>query len=258
MSQNVFSIINQKGGAGKTTLTLNVACVLGDLHDKKVLMVDVDGQANLTTAMGFDPDSIEFYSGKLITTKKANIKNYIIKTPIKNVDIIPSHQNTFSAEQDLYKMNLREFKLSNVLKSVRDEYDFIFIDTPPNLGLVTLNAIISSSSIIFVYTASNFSLDGISQVLETIEEVQKTEGLNINNTKVVGAICNLFDSRNKIVNKDVEEILNQINDIPKYYQAISRTTEIEKSQFKQKPLHLFYPNHKTTEEFKKFAKELLP
>ncbi|MBF0466988.1 MAG: ParA family protein [Nitrospirae bacterium] len=253
---NTICISNQKGGCGKTSLTHNVGCVIATLHEKKVLFVDVDGQANLTTVFGFNPDNVKSIS-ELLTSKKKQTRDYIVKTSVPNVDLIPSNQHTFSAEKQLYEKTGREFVLSDALEQVREAYDYIFIDTPPNLGIITLNSLIASNSVILVYTASEFSLDGLSQILNALDEIIKNKRLNINQTKILGAIQNNYKSTTRKVNAKLKDALAGVSDIPKYFSPISETTELEKSQFEHQPAYLYVPNHKISSDFKTFAKELI-
>lgn len=254
---SVNCISNQKGGAGKTSVTFNVGCVLAQELNKKVLFVDVDGQANLTTSFGYDPDEMERNISELLTTKKVNTKDYVVETKIKNAFLIPSNQDTFSAEKTLYDRTAREFVLSDLISQVKNEFDFVFIDTPPNLGIITLNALISSNNIILVYTASEFALDGLSQVLNTLDEISENERLNINKTRIFGAIQNRHKASTKIVNSKLKEVLEGVADIPRYFTAISDTTEIEKSQFEHVPVTMFNSNHKVSREYRMFAKEII-
>jgi len=250
------SISNQKGGSGKTSLTFNVGCVLAKELNNKVLFVDADGQANLTTAFGFNPDEIEMNISELLLSKKTKTRDFIIETPVSGASLISSSQNTFAAEKQLYDRTGREFVLSDLIDQVKNEWDYIFIDTPPNLGIITLNSLIASNGIVLVYTASEFSLDGVSQVLNTIDEIQASKRLNVNNIKIVGAIQNRYKSTTKIVNQRLQEVLQGVTGIPKYFQHISDTTEIEKSQFEHQPVITFNTSHKVSEEFRKFAGEL--
>lgn len=250
-------ISNQKGGAGKTSITYNIGCVLAQEFGKRVLFVDVDGQANLTTAFGLNPDDMEKNISELFTLKKANTSSYIIETKIENAFLIPSNQDTFSAEKKLFDRTAREFVLSDLMAQVKDDFDFIFFDTPPNLGIITLNSIIASNNIILVYTASEFALDGLAQILSTLDEVTENNRLNINNTRVLGAIHNRFKPGTKIVNHKMKSALEGVTDIPKFFTPISETTEIEKSQFEHIPVTNFNGKHKVSEQFREFAKEFL-
>ncbi len=250
------SISNQKGGSGKTSLTYNVGCVFAKEMKKKVLFVDADGQANLTTAFGVNPDGVEKDISELLKTPKPKTKDFIIETPIKNASLIPSNQHTFTAEKQLYDRTGREFVLPDLIDQVKAEWDYIFIDTPPNLGIITLNALIASNAIVLVYTASEFSLDGISQILNTIDEIQASNRLNINKVKIVGAIQNRYKPITKIVNQKLMKALEGVTELPRYFQYISDTTEIEKSQFEHQPVITYNGSHKVSQEFRKCAKEL--
>lgn len=249
-------ISNQKGGAGKTSLTYNLGCVLAKEFKKLVLFIDADGQSNLTTAFGFNPDKMVKSISKLLTIKQPNTTDFIIKTLVNNAWLLPSNQHTYASEKLLFERTGREFILSDAIDQVRGDWDFIFIDTPPNLGIITLNALIASNGVILVYTASEFSMDGLSQILNTIDEIQANKRLNINRIHILGAIQNRHRSATKIVNKFMQEALNGVTEIPKYFQSISDTTEIEKSQFEHLPVITYNSSHKVSNEFRMFAKEL--
>ncbi len=253
----IICIANQKGGAGKTTLTYNVGCMLGDEFNKRVLMVDVDGQANLTTTLDFDPDELSKPVSALLTRKDAVTKDYVVSTKFRNVDLIPSTQSTFAAEKEILNVVGREFVLSRALDQVRDDYDVVLIDIPPNLGVVSLNALIASNGVVLVYTASEFALDGLSQILAAIDEIQDNSHININKLKILGFVQNRFKSSNKVVNSKIKNILEGVPDVQNYFTAISDTTEIEKSQFDHLPMHLFNRNHKVVDQFRQLVKELL-
>lgn len=253
----VICIANQKGGAGKTTLTFNLGCMLGEEFNKRILLVDVDGQANLTTTLDFNPDEMVNDISSLLTKKDNNVREYIKKTKFKNVDLIPSSQHAFSAEKQLLSVAGREFILSGILRELKDDYDIILIDIPPNLGVITLNSLIASNGVVLVYTASEFALDGLSQILNTVDEIQENVHLNINNLKILGFIQNRFKSTTKVVNFNMAEAMEGIPDINKRFASISDTTEIEKSQFEHVPIHLFNQYHKVADQFRQFARELL-
>lgn len=254
---NTYTIINQKGGAGKTTLTHNLGCALAVEHNKKVLFIDIDGQANLTTAFGFDPDDVNHGTYHIFAEKRILTKDFIHKTEIPNAFLIPSSQDVFLAETELLKRPGGNFALTDAIDQVKEDYDFIFVDVPPSLNVITLNALIASKDVILVYTASDFSLDGLSQVLNTIDDIQGNKRLNVNDTKIVGAVLNRYRIVNKTVNREMQEALNGVTDIPKYFTPISDTTEIEKAQFEHKPVTIYSPRHRVSEQFRKFANELL-
>lgn len=252
-----LTIINQKGGAGKTTLTHNLGCVLAAEHKKRVLFVDVDGQANLTTAFGFDPDEVNQGTYQIFTERRFLTQDFIHDTNIPNAFLIPSSQNVFLAETELLKRPGGNFALTDALEQVKGQFDFVFIDVPPSLNVITLNALIAAKGVILVYTASDFSLDGLSQVLNTIEDIQANKRLNVNDTKIIGAVLNRYRVTNKTVNREMQDALNGVTDIPKYFTPIGDTTEIEKAQFAHKPVILQSPNHRVSLQFRKFAGEVI-
>ena len=220
------------------------------------MFVDVDGQANLTTALGFNPDEIEIGALDVLTKKDFLTQKAIHKTDIERVELIPSRQEVFTADIELLKRPGGNFVLSDALDQVRDNYDYIFIDTPPTLGAVTLNALIAVNGVVLVYDASDFSLDGLSQILNTLDDIRGNKRLNVNGVQVVGAIMNRHRISNKTVNNATTAALDGVTDIPRYFTSISDSTEIAKAQFEQLPIILYNPRHKITDQFKTFAAEL--
>lgn len=253
----VITISNQKGGTGKTSVTYNVGCVIAKEFNKRVLFIDADGQANLTTAFGLNPDKIKNNIARLLVEESYSTKDFIIDTVINNAKLIASNQSTFKAEKQLYDRTGREFVLNDAIEQIKRDFDYIFIDTPPHLGIITLNALIANDHIVLIHTASEFSLDGISQILNSVSEIQGKARLNINKIKIIGAIQNRYKSSTKVVNNKLNEIISNVSEIPKHFQTISDTTEMEKSQFEHKPIILFNSTHKLSEEFRIFAKELI-
>lgn len=255
----VISCSNQKGGIGKTSINLNIASILASRLNKRILIVDMDGQANITTALGFNPDDFN-ESGMsvydLLLMKDPAPRKFIIKTKIRNLDLIPSCQLTYTLDQELMNKTRREYKLDICLNLIKKEYDYIFVDTAPNLGMATFNSLVACNHIIIVYSATEFALDGISQLVNTIQEIQDDHYLNVNDITILGAVCNNYDSRTKIVNRKIQKELDNIKVIPRYFTSISETTEIKKSQFNHLPMIEFNPNHKVTKQFIKLATEV--
>ncbi len=150
MAASVTAFTTHKGGPGKTTTTQNLAIEIAKTG-KKVLMGDIDGQGNLTTVFGFEKDDISYGMSDILNDEKFNIEKAILKTDTKGLDIIPSNRDTYFAEKDLATKSGREFVLSDQLEKVKGKYDYIFLDTPPNLGLLTFSAIVASNNILLIY-----------------------------------------------------------------------------------------------------------
>ncbi|WP_457615800.1 ParA family protein [Lutibacter sp.] len=197
----IIAIANQKGGVGKTTTTVNLAAALGVL-EKKVLLIDADPQANASSGLGVDVEEIEKGTYQLlehaITAKEA-----IVSTNSPNVDLIPAHIDLVAIEIELVDKDHREFMLREVLKSVKDEYDYILIDCAPSLGLITLNALVAADSVIIPIQCEYFALEGLGKLLNTIKSVQKIHNPNLD---IEGLLLTMYDSRLRLSNQVVEEV----------------------------------------------------
>jgi chromosome partitioning protein len=253
----VICFANQKGGPGKTTTCHNVSVQFARTK-KRVLCIDMDGQGNLSKLLDIETDETPNNIASFLTDQKGGIKSVIHKTKLENLDLIPSNRNTYFAEKDLVMKNGREFILTDGLEEIKGEYDIISIDTPPNLGLLTFSSILASNFVLLVTTSSELSLDGLSEVLDTIESIQTNKRLNVNNTKVMGAIRNDYKMSNKIINRYAENELQSAKAlIPRVFSSIRSTTEIEKAQKDHKPIYDFIKNHPVIDDYKKLTREIL-
>lgn len=196
----VISVANQKGGVGKTTTTINVSAILAK-KGKKVLLIDSDPQGNATSGLGVNKKEKKTLYNLLIENE--DIKNCITKTKVKNLDICPCNIDLAGAEVELVSMMSRETRLKQQLDTIKDEYDYVFIDCPPSLGLLTLNALTASDYILVPVQCEYYALEGLTQLLNTVKLVKKH--LN-NNIVVLGAILTMYDSRTKLSNEVVYQV----------------------------------------------------
>ena len=206
----VVSIVNQKGGVGKTTTSVNLSASLGVL-EKKVLLIDADPQANTTSALGVELDSNQI-NKTLYEVIEHNIKiqDAIIKTDSPNVDIIPSRIDLVGAEIELVDQPEREQMLNTQIQLIKKEYDFVIIDCPPSLGLITLNCLCASNSVLIPIQCEYFALEGLGKLLNTIRKIQNFHNANL---EIEGLLLTMYDSRLRLSNNVIEEVNMHFADI---------------------------------------------
>lgn len=197
----IISLVNQKGGVGKTTSAINLATCLA-AAGKFVLLVDLDPQGNASSGLGVDIRKMEksLYHSMIMGEHPSKI---IIKTDILGHDLIPASQDLAGAGIELIHMDNREFRLYNVLREIRTNYDYIIIDSPPSLGLLTINGLVASDEIIIPVQTEYFALEGLSQLLNTIDLVRENLQPNL---KVMGALLTMYDKRNRLARQVVKEV----------------------------------------------------
>jgi chromosome partitioning protein len=197
----IISIVNQKGGVGKTTTAINLAASLGVL-ERRTLLVDADPQANATSGVGFDPRNGKASIYECIVNN-ADPADVILGTENPNLDLLPGHIDLVGAEIEMIDMRDREQQMKQVLHPLRDKYDFIIIDCSPSLGLVTVNSLTASDSVIVPVQCEYFALEGLGKLLNTIKIVQQ----RLNPELVIeGMLLTMYDSRLRLANQVVEEV----------------------------------------------------
>lgn len=197
----VITIANQKGGVGKTTTSVNLAASLGVL-EQKVLLIDADPQANASSGLGIDIETVEISTYQVLE-HTVSAKNAIVNTSSPNVDIIPSHIDLVAIEIELVDKEYREYKLKEALLKVKDNYDYIIIDCAPSLGLITLNALTSADSVIIPIQCEYYALEGLGKLLNTIKSIQKIHNPELD---IEGLLLTMYDSRLRLSNQVVAEV----------------------------------------------------
>jgi len=196
-----ISIVNQKGGVGKTTTAINLGANLAELG-KFVLLIDMDPQANATSGLGIDYQSLSAGLYEVLIGEK-NFKDIIMPTRHQGFRLAPSTQNLAGAGVEMVGMDRREFRLRDSLLEIKNDYDYIFIDCPPSLGLLTLNSLVAADEILIPVQAEYYALEGLGQLLYTIELVQENLRPEL---KVMGAIITMFDKRNNLSDQIMNEL----------------------------------------------------
>ena len=247
----IISVANQKGGVGKTTTTVNLAAGLGVL-EKKVLLIDADPHANATSSLGLNNDDFEINIYQVFE-HIGDIKKSIIKTNSPNLFIIPSHIDLVAVEIELVDKPNREMMLKNALSKVSDEFDYILIDCPPSLGLITLNALSASNSIIIPIQCEYFALEGLGKLLNTIKSIQK---IHNNLLEIEGMLLTMYDSRLRLSKQVVEEVKKHFYNMV-FNTIISRNVRLGEAPSYGETIINYDASSKGANNYLKFAEELI-
>ena len=246
-----ISICNQKGGTGKTTTAVNTSHALACLN-KKVLLVDTDPQGNSTSGVGVNKSVIE-KSVYDVLLGKCDIKEAILENIFKNLDIVPCNINLTGAEIELVGALSRETRLKKAISLIKDKYDYIFIDSPPSLGLLTLNALVASDSIIVPIQCEFYALEGVSQLLNTISLIR--DGLNPS-LAIEGVLLTMADFRTNLTTEVINEIKGYFKD-KVYKTIIPRNVKLSEAPSFGKPILLYDNNSIGAKRYSEFALELI-
>ena len=247
----IISIANQKGGVGKTTTAINLASSLAHAG-KKTLIIDMDPQANSTTGLGFDLEAVSKSTYEMLI-HNMGIEEAILKTMMPNMDLIPAHIRLVGAEVELVNLEDREQMFLHAVKPIRDKYEFVLIDCPPSLGLLTLNSLTGSDSVLIPIQCEYYALEGLRQLLNTIRLVQR----HLNTALTIeGVLLTMFDSRLNLSNQVVSEVKEYFKD-KVFKNVIHRNIKLGEAPSYGKPIILYDPASVGAQDYMGLAKEVI-
>ena len=246
----IISIANQKGGVGKTTTSINIAAILAK-KGKKVLLIDTDPQGNATSGVGVNKE--QEFSVYDVLVGEIELEKTLQDTNVKNLKVCPSNINLAGAEVELVSMMSREHRLKEGIEQVKDKFDYIIIDCPPSLGLITLNAFTASDSVLIPVQCEYYALEGLGQLLNTINLVRKHLNKNL---QVEGAVLTMYDIRTNLSNQVVKEVKKYFEN-KVYKTVIPRNVKLSEAPSYGMPITVYDPKSKGAKCYEKLVREIL-
>lgn len=247
----VISIANQKGGVGKTTTAINLSASLAK-RGKKVLLIDGDPQGNATSGIGIEKEEMKTSTYDILIND-LSMEQVIIKTKIKNLDICPSNIDLAGAEVELVSVISRETRLKEKIDEVKDNYDYIIIDCPPSLGLITLNAFTASDSVLITLQCEYYALEGLGKLMDTVNLVKKHLNKSLG---IEGTLFTMYDARTNLSNQVVKEVKEFFGD-KVYKSIIPRNVKLSEAPSFGMPITEYDSKSKGAKAYEKFTKELI-
>ncbi len=247
----IIAIANQKGGVGKTTSTINLSACLAELGNK-VLIIDLDPQGNTTSGIGLEKDELENTVYELLLDE-CTVKKSISNTQIDGLKIIPSNVNLSGAEIELLGIHEKEYLLKNAIDYIKDDFDFIIIDCPPALNMLTVNAMTTANSIIVPIQCEYYALEGLSQLIHTIDLVQQRLNPNV---IIEGVVFTMYDARTNLSMQVVENVKENLNTTI-YKTIIPRNIKLAEAPSHGLPINLYDSRSAGAESYRLLAKEVM-
>lgn len=247
----IIAIANQKGGVGKTTTAINLSACLAE-KGKKVLSIDMDPQGNMTSGLGVDKDSVEKTVYDLIIGE-AQIEEIICKNVLENLDVLPTNIDLSAAEIELIGIDNKEYIIKNEVDKVKDNYDFVIIDCPPSLSMLTINAMTTADTVLVPIQCEYYALEGLSQLIHTIELVK--ERLN-SNLEIEGVVFTMYDARTNLSLQVVENVKDNLNQNI-YKTIIPRNIRLAEAPSYGMPINQYDPKSSGAESYRLLADEVI-
>ena len=247
----IIAITNQKGGVGKTTTSVNLSSCLA-YENKKTLLIDCDPQGNSTSGLGIEKDDYELsiYDCFVDSSKT---KDAVIKTKYNNLYVIPSSSDLSAAEIELAYEDKREFFLKNAIDMIKENFDYIIIDSPPALGMITINIMTASDSVLIPIQCEYYALEGLGQLLNTIELVKQHMNKSL---QIEGALLTMYDVRTNLSNQVVREVKKYFGD-KVYKNVIPRNVKLSEAPSYGMPISVYDPRSKGAKSYEKFVREFI-
>lgn len=247
----IIAVANQKGGVGKTTTAINLSACLAEAG-KKVLIIDADPQGNTTSGLGFEKNEIENTIYEILLDE-IKIQDAILNTCVENLQILPSNINLSGAEIELIGKEKREYILSNAVNTIKDNYDFIIIDCPPSLNLITINALTSSDTVLVPIQCEYFALEGLEQLLHTIGLVKDRLNPSL---EMEGVVFTMYDARTNLSMEVVEEVKKDLGENI-YKTIIPRNVRLGEAPSHGLPIIMYDSRSKGAESYRLLAEEVI-
>ena len=247
-----IAIFNQKGGVGKTTTNINLAACLA-AKGKKILILDIDPQGNTTSGVGISKRGLKVTTHEILIEDTYRPEEAIIPTGIKNLDIMPASVQLAGAEVELIQIAGREKRLKKAIDQVKPNYDYIFVDCPPSLGLLTINSLTAVDSVLIPIQCEFYALEGVSQLMSTIEIVKKNSNPDL---QIEGVILSMFDGRTNLSIQVVEEVKKYFKE-KVYTTVIPRNVRLAEAPSHGMPVIQYDPKSASARAYKEFAEEFL-